>query len=167
MFYAWIGHVLTHHAYWVCQIRPSTQHGIHQGSHSLLIRNLHHFNILILIFLQLCLGIKWHFDGFAILHTKAFKNLLEISNLVDVKQTLCTIPFHFHAKEKMQIAKIFHFVLSRKFFLHLQKLVLIITHQDEIIDVDDNEKFDISHLRNVHTKIHITPHKLDAFQESI
>jgi hypothetical protein len=87
--------------------------------------------------------------------------------LVDVKQTLCTIPFHFHAKEEMQVAKISHFELSRKFFLHLQKLVFIIAHQDEIIDVDNNEKFDISHLRNVHAKIHITPHKLDVFQENI
>jgi hypothetical protein len=49
----------------------------------------------------------------------------------------------------------------------LQKLVLIIAHQDEIIDIDDNEKFDISHLRNVHTKIRITSYKLDVFQESI
>jgi hypothetical protein len=67
----------------------------------------------------------------------------------------------------MQVAKIFHFKLARKFFLHLQKLVLIIAHQDLIIDVDDNEKFNISHLRNIHTKIRIIPHKLDAFQESI
>jgi hypothetical protein len=49
----------------------------------------------------------------------------------------------------------------------LQKLVLIIAHQDEIIDIHDNEKFDISHLHNVHAKIRSTPHKLDAFQESI
>jgi hypothetical protein len=76
-------------------------------------------------------------------------------------------PFHFHAKEEMQVAKIFHFELSRKFFLYLQKLVLIIAHQNEIIDVDDNEKFDISHLCNVHAKIHITPHKFNVFQESI
>ncbi len=80
---------------------------------------------------------------------------------------MCTIPFHFHAKEEMQVVKIFHFEFSREFFLHLQKLVLIIAHHDEIIDIDDNEKFDISDLRNVYTKINITPHKLDAFQESI
>jgi hypothetical protein len=67
----------------------------------------------------------------------------------------------------MQIAKIFHFELSRKFFLYLQKLIFIIAHQDEIIDIYDNEKFDISHLRNVHVKIRITLHKLDDFQESI
>ncbi len=67
----------------------------------------------------------------------------------------------------MQVAKIFHFELSRKFFLHLQKLILNIAHQDEIIDVDDNEKFDISDLRKVHAKIRITPHKLDDFQKSI
>ncbi len=150
-----------------CQIQLNTQHGIHQGSHSLLIRNLHHLNILVLIFLQLCLGIKWHSNGFAILHTKTFENLLEISNLVDVKQTLCAIPFHFHAKEEMQVAKIFHFELSKKFFLYLQKLVLIIAHQDEIINVDDNEKSDIFDLHNVHIKIHITPHKLDVFQKNI
>jgi hypothetical protein len=42
--------------------------------------------------------------------------------LVDVKRTLCMIPFHFHAKEKMQVAKIFHFELSKKFFFHSQKL---------------------------------------------
>jgi hypothetical protein len=42
-----IGHVLTHHTYWVCQIWPSTQHGIHQGSHCLLIKNLHHLVILV------------------------------------------------------------------------------------------------------------------------
>ncbi len=68
------------------------------------------------------------------------KNLLEILNLVDVKKTLCTIPFHFHAKEEMQITKIFHFELLKKFFLHLQKLVFIIAHQDEIIDVNDKGK---------------------------
>ncbi len=162
-----LGHMLIHHAYWVCQIRLNTQHGIHQGSHSLLIRNLHHLNILIIIFFQLWLGIKGHSNGFTILHMKVFENLFEISNLVDVKPTLCTIPFHFHAKEEMQVSKIFHFKLSRKLFLYLQKLVLIIAHQHEIINVDDNEKFDISHLRNIHTKIHITLHKLDTFQESI
>jgi hypothetical protein len=53
-------------------------------------------------------------------------------------------PFHFHAKEKMQISKIFHFELSRNFFLHLQKLVFIITHQDEIIDIDNNESLKFS-----------------------
>ncbi len=76
-------------------------------------------------------------------------------------------PFPLHAKEEMQVAKIFHFELSRKFFLYLQKLVLIIAHQDEIIHVDDNENFDISHLRNVHAKIRITPHKLYVFQKNI
>jgi len=101
-------------------------------------------------------------DGFAIFHAKAFENLLEIPNLVHVRKTLCTIPLHFHAKEKMQIAKIFHFELSKKFFLHLQKLVLIITHQDEIIDVDNDEKFHILDLRNIHTSC-----KLDAFQENV
>jgi len=98
---------------------------------------------------------------------KAFENLLEISNLVDVKQKLCTIPFHLHAKEEMQVAKIFHFELLRKFFLCLQKLILIIANQDEIIDVDDNEKFDISDLCNVHIKIRITLHKFDDFQKNI
>ncbi len=73
------------------------------------------------------------------------------------------IPFHFHAEEKMQIAKIFHIKFLRKFFLHLQKLVLIIAHQDKIIDVDDDEKFHIFDLRNIHTKIRITSRKLDAF----
>jgi hypothetical protein len=67
----------------------------------------------------------------------------------------------------MQIAKSFHFELSKKFFLDLQKFARIIAHQDEIIDVDDNEKFDISHLRNVHAKIRITPHKLDAFTQDV
>jgi hypothetical protein len=67
----------------------------------------------------------------------------------------------------MQVTKIFHFELSKKFFLDLQKLVLIIAHQDEIIDIDNNEKLDISHLHNVHIKIRITPHKLDAFLENI
>ncbi len=130
-------------------------------------KNLHHFVILVHILLQLRLGFKWHSDGFAILHAKTFKNFFEIPNLVDVKKTLSTVPFHFHAEEKMQIAKIFHFKLSRKFFLHLQKLVLIIAHQDEIIDVDDDEKFDIFDLRNIHTKVRITSRKLDAFQESV
>ncbi len=67
----------------------------------------------------------------------------------------------------MQIAKIFHFELSRKFSLHLQKVVLIIADQDEIIDVDDDEKFHILDLRNIHTKVHIISRKLDAFQESV
>jgi hypothetical protein len=123
----------------------------------------HPFHVLF----QFCLGIKWHSNGFAILHAKIFENFLEISNLVDVKQTLCTIPFHFHVKEEMQVAKIFHFKLSRRFFFYLRKFVLIIAHQDEIIDIHDNKKFDIFHLRNLHTKIRITPHKLDVFQESI
>ncbi len=96
-----------------------------------------------------------------------FENVLEIPNLVNVKKMLCTIPFHFHAKEEMQITKTFHFELSRKFFLHLQKLVLIIAHQDEIINVDDNEKLEISHLRNTHIKVRINLHKFDALQESI
>jgi hypothetical protein len=59
------------------------------------------------------------------------------------------------------------FELLKKFFLDLQKLVLTIAHQDEIINIDDNEKFDIFNLHNVHAKIHITPHKLDVFQENI
>jgi hypothetical protein len=45
----------------------------------------------------------------------------------------------------------------------LHKLVSIIAHQDETIDIDNNEKLDISHLHNVHIKIDITPHKLDPF----
>jgi hypothetical protein len=118
--------MLTHHAYWVCQNWRSTQHGIHQGSHGLLIRNLHHLNILVHIFFQLCLGIKWRSNGFAILHAKELKNLFKIPNLVDVEKKLCTIPFHFHVEGKMQITKIFHFKLSKKFFLHLQKHILII-----------------------------------------
>ncbi len=77
---------------------------------------------------------------------------------------LCTIPFHFHVKEEMQITKIFHFKILRKSFLHLQKLVIIIAHQDEIIDVEDNENFDISNLRNIHITIRITLHKLNGFQ---
>ncbi len=157
---------LTHHPYWVCQIQPSTQDGIHQGSNYLLIKNLHHLNILVRILLQLCLGIKWYFNGFTIFHVKMLENLLKISNLVDVKKT-CTILFHFHTKEKMQITKIFHFELSRKFFLHVQNLVLIIPHQDEIINIDNNENLDISHLCNIHVKIHITPHKLNVFQGNI
>jgi hypothetical protein len=67
----------------------------------------------------------------------------------------------------MSIAKTFHFELLRKFFLHLQKLILIITHQNEIIDIDDIEIFDSPNLHNVHAKIRITPHKLDVFQEII
>jgi hypothetical protein len=67
----------------------------------------------------------------------------------------------------MQITQIFHFKFSRKFFLHLQKLVLIIAHQDEIIDVKDNEKFDISNLHNLHAKVPIAAHKLNVFQKSI
>jgi hypothetical protein len=77
------------------------------------------------------------------------------------------IPFNFHAEEEMQITKIFHFELLIKFFLHLQKLVLIITNEDEIIDIDDNEKFDNFELRNVHANVRITLHKLHVFQESI
>ncbi len=67
----------------------------------------------------------------------------------------------------MQITKIFPFELSKKFFLHLQKFILIITHQDEIINVNDNEKLDISHLCNIHVKVRITPHNLDVFQKNI
>jgi hypothetical protein len=60
-----------------------------------------------------------------------------------------------------------HFELLKKLFFHLQKLVLIIAHQDEIININDNEKNFISDLRNMHAKVRITPHKLDAFQESV
>jgi len=52
---------------------------------------------------------------------KILKNLLEISNLVDVKKMSFTIPFHFHAQEKMQIVKIFHFKLSKKTIPSLAK----------------------------------------------
>jgi hypothetical protein len=74
------------------------------------------------------------------------------------------IPFHFHAKEEMQIAKIVHFEFSKKFFFHLQKFIFIIAHQNEIIDINDNEKFAISNLCNIHIKIHITPQKFNVFQ---
>jgi hypothetical protein len=67
-------------------------------------------------------------------------------------------------RKKFKLPKSFISIFLRKFFLHLQKLVLIIGHQDEIIDVKDNEKFDISNLRNIHATIHITFHKLDVFQ---
>jgi hypothetical protein len=63
------------------------------------------------------------------------------------------IPFPFRAREEIQIANIFHFEFSKKFFFHLQKLVLIIAHQDEIIDVDDYEKFNIFDLLNTHAKV--------------
>jgi hypothetical protein len=39
----------------------------------------------------------------------------------------------------MQITKIFHFNFFKKFFLHLQMLVLIIAHQDEIINANDKK----------------------------
>jgi hypothetical protein len=95
------------------------------------------------------------------------ENLFEIPNLVDVNKMLFTIPLHLHAQEKMQVFKIFHFELLKKFFLHLHKLVSIIAHQNETIDIENNEKLNISFLHNVHTKIDITPHKLDVFQECI
>jgi len=59
------------------------------------------------------------FQQFIILHAKELENLLETPNLVDVKKVSLKSPFHFHAQEEMQIAKIFHFKLSQKFFLHL------------------------------------------------
>jgi hypothetical protein len=96
-----------------------------------------------------------------------FENLLEIPNLVDVKM-LFIIPFHPHAQKEMQVYKIFHFELSTKLFLYLHKLVLIVACQDEIIDIDNNEKLDIAHdLCNIHAKINITPYKLDFFQKCI
>ncbi len=91
--------------------------------------------------------------------------VFEIPTLVDINNTSHMIPFHYHAKEEMQIVKIFHFELLRKLFLHLQKLVLIIAHQDQIIDINNNEKLHISHLCNIHVEVCITPHKFDAFQE--
>jgi hypothetical protein len=87
-----------------------------------------------------------------------FENLLEIPNLVDVKMLLI-IPFHLHAQKEMQVSKIFHFKLLKKLFLYLHKLVLIVAHQDEIIDIDKNEKLDIAHdLCN----IHVEDYDLDA-----
>jgi hypothetical protein len=110
--------------------------------------------------------IKWHFDGFAILHAKVLENFFEMPNLADVKKMLCTIPFHFHAKEEMQIAKIFHFEFLKNFFLHFQKLVLIIAHQDEIINVDHNEKSEIFDLCNIHVKVRIT-YKFNVLKKNI
>jgi hypothetical protein len=56
---------------------------------------------------------------------------------------------------------IFHFLLVFKLF------PIIIAHQDEIIDVNNNEKIDIFNLRNIHIKVHITFHKFDDFQYNI
>jgi hypothetical protein len=47
-----------------------------------LLKNPNHFNIFAHIFFQFHLGIKWDFDGFAILHEKMLENLLEIPLLV-------------------------------------------------------------------------------------
>jgi hypothetical protein len=142
----------------------STQHGIHQRSHGFLIRNLHHLIILVHILFQLYLGIKWHSNGFAILHAKAFKNLLEIANLVDINKDVVHNPFPFPCQGRNANHQDLSFQIFKKVLLHLQKLVIIIAHQDEIIDVEDNEKFDISNLRNIHITIHITFHKLNVFQ---
>lgn len=98
------------------------------------------FIILVHILFLPCLGIKCHSNGFAILHTKMFKNLLKIPNLV--------------------------YKLSKNFFFHLQKFIFIITHQNEIIDINDNEKFDIYELCNIHIKIRITPQKFNVFQRT-
>ncbi len=108
IFQVWIGHVLTHHAYWVCQVQLSTHlHGIHQRFNNLLIRNPNHFNIFVHSLFQLGLGIKWNSNGFAILHAKVLENLLEIPNLVDVKKTLVMIPFHIDAKNKCESPRSF------------------------------------------------------------
>jgi hypothetical protein len=45
------------------------------------------------------LGIKWHFDGFAILYVKALENLLDIPDSIDVEKTMPLIPFCLHAQE--------------------------------------------------------------------
>jgi hypothetical protein len=76
------------------------------------------------------------------------------------------IPFHLHAQEEMQISKVFHFKFLKKFFLHLHKLIIIIAHHDEIIVVDNNENFDISHLCNIHVEVNIIPHKFKFFKNA-
>ncbi len=54
------------------------------------------------------------------------------------------------------------FQTFKKVLPSFEKLIFIIAHQYEIIDIEDSEKFDISDLRNVHAKVRITPHKLDV-----
>jgi hypothetical protein len=66
-----------------------------------------------------------------------------------------TLLFHFHAKEEMQIVKIFHFKFLKK--------ITFVVHENEIINIDNNEKKIISNLLNIHAKVCITPHKLNVF----
>jgi hypothetical protein len=49
----------------------------------------------------------------------------------------------------------------------LQKFVLIVAHQNEVIHIDHNEKLDISHLYNIHTMIGLILHKFNAFEKHI
>ncbi len=75
-------------------------------------------------------------------------------------------PFPFPCQGRNVNYQDFSFQTFKK-TLHLQKLVFIIVHQNQIIDVNDNEKFDIFDLCNIPVKVHITPHKLNVFKENI
>jgi len=66
----------------------------------------------------------------------------------------------------MQLPEVLHFKLLIQFLFDLQKFVLIVAHQNEVIHIDHNEKLHISHLCNVHTRIDLTLHKFNAFSET-
>jgi hypothetical protein len=67
----------------------------------------------------------------------------------------------------MQLPEVLHFKLLSQFLFDLQKFVLIVTHQNEVIHIDHNEKLHISHLCNVHIRIGLTLHKFNAFEKRI
>jgi len=67
----------------------------------------------------------------------------------------------------MQFPKVLHFKFLTQLLFDLQKFVLIIAHQNEVIHIDHNEKLHISHLCNIHTRINLTFHKFNVFEKHI
>ncbi len=76
------------------------------------------------------------------------------------------IPFHF-CQGRNASRQDLSFQTFEKVLPLLAKACPYYCNQDEIINIDDNEKFHVSDLHNIHVKICITLHKLNAFQESI
>ncbi len=110
---------------------------------------------------------RMEFQWAYILPFKMLQYFFDVFDLVDVKELFIVIPFQSHLQRKMQLPKVFHFKHLTPLFFDLQKFVLIVAHQNEVIHIDHNEKLDISHLYNIHTMIGLILHKFNAFEKHI
>jgi len=91
----------------------------------------------------------------------------EVFDLVDAWELFITIPFDLHTQKEMQFPKVLHFKLMIQLLFDLQKFILIIAHQNEVIHIDHNEELHISHFCNTHIKIGLTFYKFNAFEKLI